>query len=247
MTYYKRLPLSGLHNARDLGGWSAGTGLVTRCGVFLRSARPAGLSAQELDFLRRYGLTEVLDLRNADEIAARPSGLEAAPFLRYASFPLFNPAEMDLRLTPDGGMGFGVLSWGAMSVNMLRLHPAWVRAVFTRLAEASGCALFHCATGKDRTGIIAALLLRVCGVSREDTAADYCVSQLYLAEEMAEQSAQLGGKTPLYADTAGANMLEFLDGIAGQWGSEENYLLESGVTPEQLAAIRAKFVEEEAV
>jgi hypothetical protein len=55
----------------------------------------------------------------------------------------------------------------------------------TACAEADGCVLFHCTTGKDRTGILACCLLGAVGVSREDIAADYCLSQVYLQDMFA--------------------------------------------------------------
>lgn len=239
MTGYNRLPLAGIHNARDLGGWSAGPGRVTRRGVFLRSARPKTLSEREAAFLRAYGLRTVLDLRNPEETALRPSALAGLDGVQYEIVPVFDPAGGETFTPPPPGTG-----WGEMSADMLAAHPDWVRAVFAHLARAEGCTLFHCATGKDRTGMIAALLLRICGVCREDAAADYCVSQLYLAEEYAEQAAERGGRMPPFADTPGSNLLQLLDCIAARWGSEEALLHACGVRPEELGAIRAKFVEE---
>ena len=63
---------------------------------------------------------------------------------------------------------------------MLEDNHLWAKECAEFLAAAEGTVLFHCFTGKDRTGILAALFLGVCGASTEDIAADYSVSQLYL-------------------------------------------------------------------
>ena len=74
MQHLKRLPVPGLHNCRDLGGYAAEKG-VTRYGVFLRSEAPCGIPEAGVEYLRQYGLTVSYDLRSPAEIQWRPSSL----------------------------------------------------------------------------------------------------------------------------------------------------------------------------
>ena len=78
----KRLPLEGLCNARDLGGFPA-LGGYTRFGVYVRSEVPRDLTEKDLAFLRAYGVTTSLDLRGPKESEDTPSRLKGAAGIDY--------------------------------------------------------------------------------------------------------------------------------------------------------------------
>ena len=152
MTPVRHLPAPGLHNCRDLGGYAAEGG-VTRFGVFLRSEAPCGLPPAGIDFLRRWGLGEAIDLRGEAEIAWRPSALVGV--LPYRKISLSGGAEtFEKQNLPQGPF-----SWDKVYIKRAKEHADWIRAVVTACAEAEGSVLFHCTTGKDRTGIISCCLL----------------------------------------------------------------------------------------
>lgn len=88
-----------------------------------------------------------------------------------------------VRDRPGGVSAFDrQFSWGEEYIRMLQGNHPWVKQVLELLAASEGVVLFHCFTGKDRTGLLAALLLGLCGVPREDVEADYAVSQIYLGD-----------------------------------------------------------------
>lgn len=243
MAFVRRLAGCGLQNCRDLGGFAASGG-VTKFGVFLRSEAPCALKTEDIAALREYGLNISFDLRGEPEIRWRPSALEGE--FTYEKIPLAGGAEtFDKKNLPEGDFG-----WDKVYIRRAQLHPDWFRDAFTACAEAEGCALYHCTTGKDRTGILTCCLLGAVGVSREDIAADYCLSQVYLQEMFAAMRAgsltirpgdnhfeEYVFQTPFTAMTA------FYDFLVAEYGSVTGYLLHIGVNPETIEKLRQKFVE----
>lgn len=242
MTPVRHLPAPGLHNCRDLGGYAAEGG-VTRFGVFLRSEAPCGLPPAGIDFLRRWGLGEAIDLRGEAEIAWRPSALEGV--LPYRKISLSGGAEtFEKQNLPQGPF-----SWDKVYIKRAKEHADWIRAVVTACAEAEGSVLFHCTTGKDRTGIISCCLLGAVGVSREDIAADYCLSMVYLQEMF--EGMRTGTLTirqepshfePYVFETPFTAMAAFYDFFTEEYGGIPAYLRKIGVSGEALTRLRNKFV-----
>lgn len=241
MNVYKRIPLEGLKNIRDLGGHPIPGG-VTRSGVFLRSEIPAQLGEGDLAFLREYGLAVSIDLRSAYEAELVPDAFASVPWVDYRRLAAFERLEMgspEEKKKPSGEF------WGEKYSSMADRYGDWVKRVFEVCAEAEGAVLFHCTTGKDRTGMIAAMLLGACGVADEDIIADYCVSEVYLGHiyndmgRYYKDGDAYDPADPFYS-TAPENMRFLLRHIHSRYGSMEGYLRFCGVTEETLARIRAK-------
>ena len=241
----RRLAIAGLSNCRDLGGYAAEGG-VTRWGVFYRSEAPCSLGAAGVAALRRLGLWETIDLRGDAEIAWRPSALEEV--FPYRKISLNGGAEtFEKKNLPQGPF-----SWDKVYIKRAREHADWVAAAVTACAEAQGPVLFHCTTGKDRTGIIACCLLGAVGVAREDIAADYCLSQVYLQEMFeAMRTGALtirrepGNFEPYVFQTPFQAMLDFYDFFNREYGGIPAYLLKIGVKEETLCRLAERFVEKE--
>lgn len=187
----RRLPLLGLYNARDLGGFPTSDGNATKFGVFVRSEAPCALPGQDIDDLIDYGVTVSIDLRGSGEKKSRPSDLSKQSGIEYYEKPLFNEAVVigaDMGKTegldnpkahkrPPAGV---LHDWGEQYKRMAEESRAWALDVLTIAAQTDGVMHFHCTTGKDRTGMLTCYLLSIAGVDRADIAADYCVSQVYL-------------------------------------------------------------------
>lgn len=138
-------------NARDLGGLPTGSG-STQCGVLFRSAAPGPLDPTACASVKALGIDTVIDLREASE----RSSLPPPTCLTVVSAPMPIPYNVS---TTD---------------YLADLHAdASMKLVFDTMATAKGGVLFHCTYGRDRSGVVAALLLRAAGVSRADVMADY--------------------------------------------------------------------------
>jgi protein-tyrosine phosphatase len=250
MERYRRLPLRTLYNCRDLGGYPTVDGRVTRYGVFLRSEAPCDLASTDIDFLIDYGVTGTADLRSEPERQARPN--ELAPRVNFYPISLLHRAAVygdDSHQEQD-------FSWGAQYLQMAEDNGPFFREMLPICLKEEGALLYHCTTGKDRTGLLSCVLLSIAGVAKEDIAADYCVSELYLGpvyERMRSGRMKLGkqpdgaptrvpgGDEHFFATPAKA-MLQLIDGLTQRYGSVVDYLLASGVSQETIDGLRKKLV-----
>ena len=176
--------LEGGRNFRDLGGYATADGRRVRRGRLYRSGAPVGLTANDRARLEGLGLHRVIDLRSREERVREP-----------ADWPLSVGAavlEFDYSLNPDDYLGLmrADVTPDELEGLMCRFYRempyafvAPYKALFAELLAVQGPLAFHCAAGKDRTGIAAALVLSVLGVARETVIDDYLVSNHMLDPE----------------------------------------------------------------
>ena len=238
----RRLAWEGLLNARDLGGYPTADGRQTRWGAVVRSDSPAALTPAGRLALLDYRVRSMVDLRLPAEVAAHPNPFAEPDThdLAYANVSFVDPAAPppgdDTRLADD-------------YKGMLDRFRGPVAAVMAAIANApEGGVLIHCAAGKDRTGLIAALLLGLVRVAPEMIAADYALTAECLRPrneawlengpgDRDERAALLAR----FAPTAEV-MLEVLDDLSERYGGVEPYLLEAGVTAADIARLRARLL-----
>jgi protein tyrosine/serine phosphatase len=170
------LAVDGLINLRDLGGLPTASGATTRSGRLLRSESPHSLSATGVRELLDLGIGAVIDLRTTSEREQRPSPLVDAG-VPTSHVPIFTDDED----YPDHlATAAEVYCW------WLRERRGGVAAAMTAIADApSAPILVHCHAGKDRTGVVVALMLRLAGAGVDAIADDYAISGVQLAEMLA--------------------------------------------------------------
>lgn len=173
----RHFPLSGAENFRDLGGYPVAGGAVAWRRVF-RADRLTHLTAADADALSALSLKTIIDLRTPAEIMRSGPGRLASQ-ATVLSHSLIT-ANTVLRPALDYG------AW-------LQAAGEPIAAVFAVMsgAEDPFPLVFHCTAGKDRTGIIAALLLSVLGVGAEDIVADYALTGQYFTPARAPDAEQL--------------------------------------------------------
>ena len=236
----RRLAWEGLLNARDLGGYPAAGGRETRWGAVVRSDSLAALTEAGRAALARYGVRAVVDLRLPDELARHPNPF-AEPGdhgIAYTNLSILDPAA---------GYPPETLTLAENYLWTLDRFAAYVAEVMAAIATApSGGVLVHCAAGKDRTGLISALLLGLVGVPAETIAADYALTAELLRPRDQEwlehgpgERADREAVAARFAPTAEV-MLEVLDGLERRYGGVEAYLRHAGVSDEDLARLRAR-------
>lgn len=162
------LPVDGLANVRDLGGLERTDGSLTPSGVFVRAEMLDRLDASGWDALRAHGVRTVIDLRRPQEVTgAVPGDLAVARVdLDGDEREFWAPLEADGR-------------WGTplYYLDHLRELPHRLADVLTAIATApEGAILFHCGAGWDRTGLVAAVLLKALDVTEDAAAEDYLAS-----------------------------------------------------------------------
>jgi protein-tyrosine phosphatase len=236
------LAWEGCLNARDLGGYRTTDGRETRWGAVVRSDSPAALTEAGRAALAAYGVRAIVDLRLADEIARHPN-------------PFAEPGDHGIAYTnlsfvdPAAGFPPDTYTMSQSYLWMLDRFGGLVAEVMTTIAHApSGGVLVHCAAGKDRTGLVAALLLGLVEVPTETIAADYAMTAELLRPrdeawlengpgERAEREAMLAR----YAPTAEV-MTEVLAGLDERHGGAEGYLAGVGVAPADLDRLRDRLL-----
>jgi protein-tyrosine phosphatase len=172
MTDGRNLTWDGCYNVRDLGGLHTADGHRTRHGAVVRSERPDGLTAAGRSALRGYGVRTIVDLRNDHERATdavRPTDIATVRV----------PLEQDLLADPEYKRWGerGLLATPLYYRDFLSRWPERAAAGVAAVAHAQpGGVLIHCGLGRDRTGLIAMLLLALVGVAPEEIAADYELS-----------------------------------------------------------------------
>jgi len=167
----RRLEWEGAFNVRDLGGLPAAGGRRTRRGALVRADSLDGLTAEGWRAAEAHGIRTVIDLRNDDERGGRsspPAGIETL------HLPLDATEDREFWDVWGSGPQFGTpLYYGPH----LERFPERSAAVLGAIARARpGGVVFHCAGGRDRAGQVAMLVLALAGVSNEDIAADYALS-----------------------------------------------------------------------
>jgi protein-tyrosine phosphatase len=239
MQAQRRLEFPELLNARDLGGCPTTDGAVTRWRSLVRADDLAQLTPQGLEALRDYGVTTVLDMRWADEAKRYPSQVrQVLPEVRYVHLPLLSATEDEWRRRSGEPSKEG---WASVA---LQQAGAELRQVLTVIATAPpGPLLFHCVAGKDRTGLVAALLLALAEVTPEAIAADYAESGSNLREGYLKRYADADPARIMEAircpEEGVHNMLQFLAAAGGV----RSWLRRLGLTHRQLVALDARLRE----
>ncbi|MHB1317405.1 MAG: tyrosine-protein phosphatase [Anaerolineae bacterium] len=221
-------------NVRDLGGFPAHNGHVTAAphrthfGRYVRSDSPELLTTEGWKALVAHGVRTIIDLRSPREIALEPYTLpqvsSAVRRQEIAMLPL--DAEM-MRLLEDAP------TRGAEYILFVEHYQAPIADILRAIAGApAGGVLYHCQAGKDRTGIITALLLGLAGVPEEIIVADYAVSQTLLRPRWQQEVAEAlaAGKEPPFEPlTEPETMRTLLDHLATRYGGVEGYMNAIGV------------------
>lgn len=162
----------GAFNLRDLGGLPLIDGGTTAHGRVYRSGRPETLTDAGWSALRAAGVRTIIDLRNAPERERRDTdpvlAAEHAEGVAVVHAPTEDPEDAEFMRVCGPW-----LDHPRSYADNTRMYPERFAAVFTALASAEGSALFHCAGGRDRTGMIAAMLLTLAEVEREAILLDY--------------------------------------------------------------------------
>lgn len=258
----RRVPLRTAPNLRDLGGLPARGGVV-RAGAVFRSATLARLEGDDLAAFGRLGIATVYDLRTAGERAASPDRLPDG--VRTVGLDVLADSSTDvaagvgqfdsdpagLAATLGDGRGIALMRDSYRNIVSLPSALAAYRTFYRDLIDParSGAALFHCTTGKDRTGWAAASLLLLLGVDEQDVRDDYLETNADLLpslQPMLAAAADKGVDTQLLLPVLGVRS-EYLDAAIDEaharFGGVEGYARDGlGLDEAELQALRRRFV-----
>lgn len=260
--------LRSVSNSRELGGYRGDGGRQILPGRLVRSARLSDMTPEDAVRLRGMGIDTVIDLRSPEEIREHPD--RNTELFRCISCPLPTVELSDYQknvaekytLTEDSREKTFYLSEYLSCVSMENIYMdiltdtssvEQLQRVFHILLEDScGGVLFHCTSGKDRTGIVAALVMSALGVRTEDIRRDYYASAVptFSVTEALAQNLRRQRYSPAfiremrYYSGIGMNIAEnTYRALLAEYGSVGSYLSRTlGLSDETLAVLRGKYL-----
>ncbi|HJQ83811.1 MAG TPA: tyrosine-protein phosphatase [Candidatus Binatia bacterium] len=240
----RRIELEGCLNFRDLGGYPSEDGRRVRWRAVFRSDALHHLSAADVSHMRdELGIGTIVDLRSTPELTAEGRGALAAEAMRFHHLPLF-----DGPLTrPEGWAAIDTLA------DRYTLLAEFAREPIARVVEVVAASdeplVYHCAAGKDRTGVVSAVLLGLLGVPDDVIVADYAATQENLDAIIERLLATKGYQRMLAAlppDTIqaeAATMVAFLRGIRERYGTMRGYARAAGVRDDVMERLAGRLLE----
>lgn len=255
------IALQGCVNFRDLGGYPGLSGRRVQAGRLFRSDALQDLTPDDAALLQdRLGLAAIIDLRNTDEAARDGVGPLPGLGLDYAHFPLLDgrgfPPIAGHSADGNPGPGQSRAKWGRPRSDIVqRLSDTylWIldnsggqlaAAVNAIAARLDRPLVFHCSAGKDRTGMVAALLLELLGVAPEIRAVDYLLTNLAV-DGILRRIRRMQPDSHATSQSLRAQPLafqQFQDRLRAEGGGAESYLRRYGVTDATMARLRRELL-----
>lgn len=218
-------------NTRDLGGYFSVTWQKTlRNWSILRSDVQNYPSERDIALLKAHHILTIIDMRGECDVLKKPSGFAGREAFTYVNVPIDEgsgiPASVDL--VSESYLNI------AQSKNISR--------VFRAIADAEEGVMMNCTAGKDRTGVVSAVLLGLCGVSDSEIIRDYLLTKIYNQERFAlihEKFPEIDMNIVIPSERY---MIDFLELLRSRYGSFHKYVTAIGVTEDEIERILAKLL-----
>ncbi|MEV6968204.1 tyrosine-protein phosphatase [Hamadaea sp. NPDC051192] len=239
------IPFQAVFNFREVGGLPAADGSRVRTKALYRSDTLSRLCDADRTAFAQLGVDSVIDLRRHEEVSAggrAPDWAAPAYHHRHLDHPYWRAEDYDAER--------GVARFLADRYAELIKHGAAdIAGVISLVAQAdSGTPVVHCVAGKDRTGTVIALILRLLGVDQETVAHEYALTELADPAYVAWANVHVPGfaekpPVPYYVSTPPEAMLLTLRELDAAYGSVEALLTAAGLSADDIARLRAKLLE----
>ena len=232
----RHIQVEGGFNIRDLGGYATADGRVTKSNRLIRAGNLHQLTPAGQDLLLQYGLKTIIDLRHESELRNEPDVFAESDSVKYLHLPY---ASNTFDAAPHH------VSLSELYVESLTVVQDNIRSIISAISASEPCILYHCAIGKDRTGMISGLLLSIAGVPVEVIAEDYEETTrhiTHLVEKWRQWTLDRDGDMKNFErDIAsdGAIMLATLEGVEATYGGAAEYLRGCGITDVEIGRIKA--------
>jgi protein-tyrosine phosphatase len=241
------VPFAGVLNFRDLGGYRTLDGRTTRWARLFRSDAMHDLTDDDLLMFRRLGVSSVVDLRSSAEVARTGRGLLELESLRFVNSPVLSNAETE---EPRDEAVFDERYLAGRYLQYLDVGaPAFVSAIKEMTVPENYPLVFNCFLGKDRTGVLASLVLSCLGVERATIVEDYALTHErmgLITEKLRRDPTQretIDLTPPALLAAREATMTSFLAEVDQRYGGARAWVNDAGVTPEQVQRLEELILE----
>ncbi|GAA3192515.1 tyrosine-protein phosphatase [Lentilactobacillus kefiri] len=240
--------LEGAFNVRDMGGYPTKDGLVVKNGVLLRSARLNRLTKMDINkLINTYNLAIDFDLRRPEEVSERPD--VTIPGVKYINDSVDTRETYYYHINVENNR-----KHYRTYVTSTQARKVYHDLFMTLLNKPMGKALlWHCTSGKDRTGVAAALILYVLGVDSKTIFKDYVASNTFLKGQIDQRITRLKAKGASHAEIKFAKVdggvdLSYLKAVIDEmhkdYGSVDEFITEGlSVTKEQQERLKEMYLE----
>lgn len=217
-------------NTRDLGGHVGSNGKPLKCNHLIRSDRQAYPSERDLEFLRSNDITTIIDMRTPEDIQSKPSAFSNLEGFDYYNFPIKEGSQVPESVEAVPG-----------SYMIIAGSPS-LKDIFNKMAESESGVMFNCSAGKDRTGVVSAIILMLCGVSKEDIVTDYMLSKEYNKERFKMAAMHHPDLDINIIIPRESYIKDFMKRFYEKYGSVEGYFDSIGVSKENVEKLRNKML-----
>lgn len=251
----RKLPFTGAHNFRDLGGYKTSDGKTVKWGKVYRSDNLHSLTDEDVKYMERLNLKSVVDFRSDEERNEEPDRL--TPDMTPILLPIkFEPEGVTETLMRD--LTFGDLDSSNLlrdfNVILVKEFTEEYRDFFRHIVDNGGEPfVLHCTAGKDRAGFGSAMILTVLGVPREKIIEDYLLTNTYVSDHVESKLLETELKTFFRADSDNLRKINLVeeryiqaafDTIDSHWGGMDQYISEGlNLTEEDINKIKDYYLE----
>ena len=241
-TYERHLPIEGAHNFRDAGGYATRDGQSVRWRTLFRSDSHHELTESGKQAIHDLGIRTSIDLRAEHESQSWPSVFATSDTITCRQLPL-RAAGSDTRAPRANDLP---------ELNRMFLdsgHESFSSILHAMAEEQTFPVVISCAVGKDRTGLMVALLLELAGVHRDDVIEDYALTAKHAGKRIEQiyASALADGRDPAQfarlMECQPETMAQSLAYLDDQHGGAERYVSTIGLSPATIATLRGALLE----
>ncbi len=220
--------LKTTQNTRDLGGYIKNNDKFTKEKVLLRSDVQNYPSEEDYAYLKKHGITTIIDMRGAKDVARKPSGFAGKEGFEYYNFQI------------DEGSGVPE-SVAAVPKSYVDIASAKAMPeVFRCIANTASGVMFNCTAGKDRTGVVSAILLLHAGVNDKDIIDDYVLTKEYGRERLELVHKNFPGIDMNIVTPCEMFMKEFLRLFREKYADTSTYFRKLGLSEDEIKALQDK-------
>ena len=218
-------------NTRDLGGHLCKDGRTTQTGRILRSDWSGFANERDIEFLRSNNITTIIDMRTEDDIAIKKSSFSDLDGFTYLNYPILEGSKVPESVEAVPGSYMKIAS------------STSVKEIFTAIAEAETGVMYNCSAGKDRTGVITAIIFMLCGVNEDEIVSDYMLTLEYNKERFKMAAIHHPDLDLNIILPRESYIKDFMGLFKKEYGTVEGYFERIGVSEETREKLKNKLLD----